>query len=281
MGQCRPFPRPDGKPGASRRRATALAHERVRFVGEAVAAVVAETREAGPMRAEAVLVDYEDLPIGGDAATAMAPGAPALCDDAPGQHRRGDAPRRRRRGRCGVRAAAHVVSLDIVNQRLAPSPMEPRACAGRPIAPAAGWSCACPARCPRRCATALADAHARPDRGAGARAVGDVGGGFGMKTGMYPEDIAVAFAAWTLKRPVKWCAERSEEFLGAVHGRDVPHRAELALDANGKRARAAGPLLCQRRRLRHGTGVAIQLLIGPWVSDQHLRHPDDRLHLTR
>ena len=64
--------------------------------------------------------------------------------------------------------------------------------------------------------------------------VGDVGGGFGMKTGIYPEDAAVAWCAWTLKRPVKWIAERSEEFLSSGHGRDVRTDAELALDGDGR-----------------------------------------------
>src|SRR5277367_4508550 len=64
--------------------------------------------------------------------------------------------------------------------------------------------------------------------------VDDVGGGFGMKTGLYPEDIVVAFASRAIKRPVQWTAERIEEFLAATQGRDVESRAELALDANGK-----------------------------------------------
>jgi carbon-monoxide dehydrogenase large subunit len=64
--------------------------------------------------------------------------------------------------------------------------------------------------------------------------VGDVGGGFGMKTGLYPEDIVVAHAARTLGRPVKWCAQRLEEFSASSHGRDLVTKAELALDANGK-----------------------------------------------
>ena len=64
--------------------------------------------------------------------------------------------------------------------------------------------------------------------------VGDVGGGFGMKTGLYPEDVVVAYCARKLVRPVKWCAERIEEFLAATHGRDVTSKAELALDAGGR-----------------------------------------------
>ncbi|MEZ5739994.1 MAG: molybdopterin cofactor-binding domain-containing protein [Burkholderiaceae bacterium] len=96
--------------------------------------------------------------------------------------------------------------------------------------------------------------------------VGDVGGGFGMKTGMYPEDAAVAFAARELQRPVRWIAERGEEMLSAVHGRDVRSHAEMAFDKDGR-------ILGYRLRsdanvggCANPTGVAIQLLIGPWVA---------------
>jgi carbon-monoxide dehydrogenase large subunit len=95
--------------------------------------------------------------------------------------------------------------------------------------------------------------------------VGDVGGGFGMKTGAYAEDLAVAFCAHHLKLPVKWQAERSEDFLSSTHGRDIESRAEMALDASGK-------VLALRVHNRANvgaypgmTGVAIQVLIGPWV----------------
>ena len=85
--------------------------------------------------------------------------------------------------------------------------------------------------------------------------VGDVGGGFGMKTGLYPEDIVAAFASRLLKRPVKWTAERIEEFLAATHGRDVESHAELALDANGKVLAYRVRSLCQCGRLcRHASG---------------------------
>jgi carbon-monoxide dehydrogenase large subunit len=96
--------------------------------------------------------------------------------------------------------------------------------------------------------------------------VGDVGGGFGMKTGVYPEDIAVAWAAWTLKRPVKWRAERIEEFLSAVHGRDVTSRAELALDAQGKVLALRVRGIANVGGYATDVGIVIQVLIGPWVS---------------
>ena len=120
-----PFPRPDGKPAATAER-RALAHEHVRFVGEAVAAVVAESRAAAVNASEAVMVEYDELPAVVDPIRAMATGAPALCPEAPdniaAEMRHGDA-----KATAGAFArAAHRVSLEIHNQRLAPSPMEPR-----------------------------------------------------------------------------------------------------------------------------------------------------------
>jgi carbon-monoxide dehydrogenase large subunit len=96
--------------------------------------------------------------------------------------------------------------------------------------------------------------------------VGDVGGGFGMKTGLYPEDIVVAFAARAIKRPVRWTAERIEEFLAATQGRDVESRAELALDANGKVLAYRVRSLANMGAYAGTAGIIIQLLVGPWVS---------------
>jgi carbon-monoxide dehydrogenase large subunit len=95
--------------------------------------------------------------------------------------------------------------------------------------------------------------------------VGDVGGGFGMKTGLYPEDAVVAWSALKLGRPVKWLADRSDEFLASHAGRDVFSTAELALDANGRILALRVASLANVGAYATGTGVAIQLLIGPWV----------------
>jgi carbon-monoxide dehydrogenase large subunit len=96
--------------------------------------------------------------------------------------------------------------------------------------------------------------------------VGDVGGGFGMKTGIYPEDIVAGYASKALGRPVRWQAERGEDLLSAVHGRDVVTRAELALDASGKALALRVDSLANVGAYATSTGVLIQLLVGPWVS---------------
>jgi carbon-monoxide dehydrogenase large subunit len=96
--------------------------------------------------------------------------------------------------------------------------------------------------------------------------VGDVGGGFGMKTGPYPEDVAVAYAALQVKRPVKWISDRTEELQATVHGRDVISHAEMALDADGKVLALRIRSFANIGAYATGAGVAIQLLVGPWVS---------------
>ena len=96
--------------------------------------------------------------------------------------------------------------------------------------------------------------------------VGDVGGGFGMKTGLYPEDVVLAWAARKYGMPLKWRAERIEEFLAATHGRDVTSRAELALDSEGRMLALRVDSLANLGACGTPAGVVIQLLIGPWVS---------------
>jgi len=258
------FRRADGKPHATAAR-RALAHEFVRFVGEPVIAVVATSREAARDAAEAVLVDYADLPAVTDPVQAIAPGAPVLCPDAPdniaAEMRHGDA----KATAAAFERAAHVISLDLVNQRLAPSPMEPRGLVAAFDAASGRLTVRISSQMPTGIRTALCDAIPGLTGENTRVVVGDVGGGFGMKTGINPEDIVVAYAALELKQPVRWQAERVEEFLSAVHGRDVTSRAEMALDASGKVLALRVRSLANVGAYATGTGVAIQLLIGPWV----------------
>jgi carbon-monoxide dehydrogenase large subunit len=261
--------RPDGSPASSPAR-RALAHERVRFVGEAVAAVVAETRRAAVDGAEAVFVDYEALDAVTDAREAMARSAEHVA----AQTRPGDP---------GATAAAfakaaHVVALDLVNQRLAPTAMEPRVVLGEMVDGRLVVTLS--AQMP----TAVRDGLASLLPGLAKEQVRvrvfDVGGGFGMKTGLYPEDIVVAHAARTLQRPVRWTAQRLEEFTASVHGRDLATQAEMALDADGR-------ILGLRLRSVANTGAyaapvacAIPLVIGPWVTTSVYHVPAVDLTLT-
>jgi len=271
------FKRPDGRPMAAPPK-RALAEGFVRYVGEACAMVVAETREAARAAAALVGLELEEMPAVTDAVRATAPGAPAVWSEAPdnvsAEMRHGDAAA----VAAAFERAAHRVSLGLVNQRLAPSPMEPRSVLawhedGRltirlssqmPTAVRGGVVDAIPG-------LTVADVRVL---------VGDVGGGFGMKTGLYPEDIAIAWAALQLRRPVKWQAERLEDFLSAVHGRDVVSRAEMALDAHGKVLGLRVRSLANVGAYPGTSSVAIQVLIGPWVTTSVYDIPAIDFHLT-
>lgn len=259
------FKRPDGSPGASPLR-PALAHEVVRFVGEAVVALVAESRGVLKDALDAILVEYDELPAVTGVAQALAPDAPQVWPAATGnvaaQMRHGDAAATD----VAFQAAAHIVSIDIVNQRLAPTPMEPRSSQAEYDVEADKLTLRLSSQMPSGARDTLCDAVLGIPRDKVRVVVDDVGGGFGMKTGLYAEDILVAYAARKLRRPVKWTAERIEEFLAATHGRDVESHAELALDATGK-------VLGYRVRSHANVGayattagIIIQLMIGPWVS---------------
>jgi carbon-monoxide dehydrogenase large subunit len=264
MPLAHPFRRPDGSPGATPPRHV-LAHERVRHVGEAVAAIVAETRLAALDAADAVMVDYDDLGAVVDIAGATAPGAPALCPEAPdniaAEMRHGDAAATA----AAFAKAAHVVSVDIVNQRLAPSPIEPRVVQARIDADTGRLEVRLSSQMPTSVRDGIVTSiPALTDK---VRVlVGDVGGGFGMKTGSYPEDIVVAYAAWALKRPVKWTSTRLEEFTSSVHGRDLSSHAEMALDASGRALALRIRSVANVGAYATTTGVIISLLVGPWVT---------------
>jgi carbon-monoxide dehydrogenase large subunit len=259
------FVRPDGSPAASAPR-RALAHERVRYVGEAVAAVVARSLPEARAAAEAVWVDCEELPAVVNAFEAMQPGAPQLCEAAPDNVAAAMRHGQPEAVAAAFASAAHTVSLDIHNQRLAPSPIEPR-CVSASIEDGTGrLLISLSSQMPTAVRMVVGEAipGLGPDR---VRVqVGDVGGGFGMKTGAYPEDIAVGYAAWMLQQPVKWRAERLEEFLSAAHGRDVTSRAEMAFGADGKALALRVRGVANVGAYASGTGVAIQVLVGPWVS---------------
>ena len=259
------FKRADGSASASPPR-RALAHEIVRFVGEAVAAVVADTREHARDAADAIEVDYEPLPAVVDPAAAIAAHAPQVWPKATGnvacELRHGDA----KAAAAAFAKAAHIVALDLTNQRVAPCPLEPRAV----LASYDRATDRITVRASSQMPTGLRDALATEVLGIASDkvrvVVGDVGGGFGMKTGLYPEDVLAAWCARKLGRPVKWCAERIEEFLAATHGRDVTSKAELALDANGRILALRVDSLANLGAYATPAGVVIQLMIGPWVS---------------
>ena len=194
----------------------------------------------------------------------MAPDAPQIWPAATGNIVAQMSMAMPRRPRQPSGQAAHVVSLDLVNQRLAPTPMEPRSVLASYDAASDRLTLRLSTQMPSGARDSLAELLGIPPKEIRV-VVGDVGGGFGMKTGLYPEDIVAAFAARQLQRPVKWTAERIEEFLAATHGRES--RAKPSSLSTPK-ARC-WPIACARSAnmgAYAGTvGIVIQLLIGPWV----------------
>ena len=257
------FMRPDGQPATSPGRHP-LAFERARYVGEAVAVVAAQTMQQARDAAEAIVVDYEELPMVARLQDAMAKGAPLITDTAPdniaAQMRYGSVDATNE----AFAKAAHVVALDLTNQRVAAVTLEPRAILAL-IEPADGRLLVrMSTQMPSGVKKSLSDSMGIPQNQMRVT-VGDVGGGFGMKGGIHPEDVVTAWCAWTLKRPVKWMAERSEEFLSSVPGRDHETHAEMAFDANGRILAMRVSSLANVGAYATGVGVAIPLAVGPWV----------------
>ena len=261
------FKRPDGSPATAPPR-RALAHEVVRYVGEAVALVVADSPAAARAAADLVAVDWEPLPAVADLDAALAEGAPQVWPEAPGNRlaeaRYGDADATA----AAFAQAAHVVELVLDNQRLAPAALEPRSLNAWPEAGDGGVRLEL--RASSQMPTGLRGSIAACIPGRTADnvrvTVGDVGGGFGMKTGAYPEDIAIAWAALQAGRPVKWQAERVEEFLAAVQGRGQRSTAALALDATGRVLALRVHTHANVGGCPGGSSAAIPMVIGPWVS---------------
>ncbi len=211
----------------------ALARDRVRHVGEAVAAVVADTPAAATDGAETVAVDYEPLPAVTEWHTALAPGAPQLHAEAPGnialRWTRGNAGA----VRAGFESAVHRVKLALVNHRIAGAALEPRALLAVPDAAGPQLTLYAATQVPHHIRRLVAEQLDMTELALRVVAP-DVGGGFGYKGKHYPEETTVAWLARRLRRPVRWTASRHESFLSDTQARDHATEAELALDAEGR-----------------------------------------------
>ena len=211
----------------------ALATDAVRFVGQPLAAVIAETRGAAEEAAAQVFADVEPMPAAITLAQALAPDAPILWSESPGNvgavAQYGDV------AACDAAfaAAAHVVNLTVDNQRLAPVTLEPRAGAAEFDAVSGRLTLHASSQSPSGKQKLLAEMLKLPPDAVRVR-VGDVGGGFGMKAMLYAEDVVCAYAARKLRRTVRWRAARNEDFQAAGHGRDQLADAALAVDRDGR-----------------------------------------------
>jgi carbon-monoxide dehydrogenase large subunit len=226
------FPRPDGSPAPKTDRPL-IATDRVRFVGEPVAMVLAETLEAGKDAAEAVMVDCTELPLITDAVAALETGAPKVWDDVPDNigflWKRGDAAATDE----ALRNAAHVARLQFTVSRVTANSMEPRGAwaeidnDGRMVVHAAHQS-------PFNLRNGMANGNFNIKPTDIRVLCEDVGGSFGMKSGVQPEYVLAAWAARKLQRPVRWIEDRTEGFLSDEQAREMRITVELGLDASHK-----------------------------------------------
>ncbi len=211
-----------------------LAMDKVRFVGDPIAFVVAETKEAAKDGAEAVYPDIDPLPAVTEASAAAAPDAPQLYDDIPGNQVQdfhfGDSAKVAE----AFAAAAHVSRLELRNNRIVVCAMEPRSAIAEYDPAADHYTLHVGSQGVFGMRAAIAKELLKVPVEKLRILTGHVGGSFGMKAGAYPEYLCLLHAAKVLGRPVKWTDERTGSFLSDYHGRDHEVTAELALSAEGK-----------------------------------------------
>ena len=210
-----------------------LASDTVRYVGDGVACVIAETLEQAQDAAEMVEVSYRELPAVASVPEAVADGATQIHAEAKGNLAfiwdLGD----REATDAACANAAHVTTLEFINQRLIPNAIEPRATLADFDAASGRSTLYTSTQNPHTIRAVMGGVLGLPEHKL--RVVGpDVGGGFGSKIFHYPEEAAVTWAARRIGRPVKWTASRTESFMTDAHGRDHVTTADLALDADGK-----------------------------------------------
>jgi aerobic carbon-monoxide dehydrogenase large subunit len=209
-----------------------LAGDRVRFVGDGIAFVVAETREQARAAADSIEIDFDELPAVASVAAATAPGAPAVWPDAGGNvvfdWHVGNA----EATDAALAGSAHVTSLGIVQNRIAPTSMEVRAAVGQ-WDPQAHFTLTTGSQGVAGMQQMLAGLVMKCPADQLRIVTGDVGGGFGMKSFLYPEYALVLHAAKALGRPVKWTGDRSDAFQTDSHGRAMESIARLGFDSDG------------------------------------------------
>ena len=231
---CRIFPHATVGQAVHRPTQPILATGKVRHVGDRVALVVAETREQAKDAAEFLEVDYDPLPACVSPGEALAPGAPLVWDDAQSnvcfQLENGDAVAVGR----AFTAAAHVTKLSLHYPRASANPIEPRGNIGNFDWFDGRYTLYSATQAPYRPRDLISSAVLHIPETDLRVVAPDIGGAFGMKGAVYPEEALVLWAARKLGRPVKWIGERGESLMSDMHGRDMVVSGELATDAHGR-----------------------------------------------
>src|SRR6202795_40940 len=212
----------------------AMAPETVRFVGQAVAVVIAETKNQARDAAEAVVVSYEELPAAADIRAAIKPGAPQLHPEAPGNVIYDWALGDEAAVKDAFSKAANVVSLELTNNRLVPNAMEPRAAIAEYNEAEEHFTLYTTSQNPHVARLVLSAFYNIAQEHKLRVIAPDVGGGFGSKIYIYPEEMVALWASKRVRRPVKWTGDRSEAFLTDAHGRDHISKAEMAFDKDNR-----------------------------------------------
>lgn len=212
----------------------AMAPDTVRFVGQAVAVVIAETKNQAKDAAEAVVVEYEELPAVSNMKAAIAQGAPQLHPEAPGNVVYDWSIGDEKATNEAFAKAANVVSLELTNNRLVPNAMEPRAAVAEYDEAEEHFTLYTTSQNPHVARLVLSAFYNVAQEHKLRVIAPDVGGGFGSKIFIYPEEMVALWASKKTGRPVKWTGDRSEAFLTDAHGRDHMSHAEMAFDANNK-----------------------------------------------
>ncbi len=211
-----------------------LAYDTVRYVGDAVAIVVADSQAEARDAAEHVEVEYEPMAHVTEAVTALQEGQPQIHPEAPnnliydweiGDGAAVDA---------AIATAAHVTELDITNNRLSPNPMEPRAALGIYDTAEEHYTCYTTSQNPHAARLVMSAFYNVAPENKLRVIAPDVGGGFGSKIYIYPEEITCLWASRKTGVPVKWTSDRTEAFLTDAHGRDHVSKVKMAFDANNR-----------------------------------------------
>ncbi len=213
---------------------SALATDKVRYVGDAVVLVVAETQAQARAAAEAVEVDYEELPAVVHAVDALKDGAPQVHENAPGNLIFDWGLGEEAAVDKALAGAAHVTEMKILNNRLSPNPMEPRSAIATYDEAEDHYTLYTTSQNPHVARLVLSAFYQVAPEHKLRVIAPDVGGGFGSKIYIYPEEIACLWASMKTKRSVKWTSSRSEAFLTDAHGRDHVSTAKIGFDAQNR-----------------------------------------------